>query len=170
MARIDPPAVESAVTCNIVPLLDVMFLLLLFLMVGSDMSHAEAAQLDLPKASEARTPVDAPDRRVVVLNVSHRESDACADHTAGRRCEGTAHWTYSMQGLAFGGDVLADRLAVVAEDATEPDAGIGRRLSAVTLSIRCDRVAPYGLVQDVLAACAAARIHRTEVAASMPSK
>jgi biopolymer transport protein ExbD len=149
------PAVHESVSPNVVPLLDVMFLLMIFLMLGSDMSVRETAELTLPVADAAKeTPVIRKDR-VVTLNVVRR---------------GSKEWAYSMQGNEFGEDALPARLASVAQDAYEPPESDGRRLSAVTLSIRGDREAPYGAVQAALAACASAGIHRTEVAAAMPAE
>jgi biopolymer transport protein ExbD len=147
------PAPQESVTCNVVPLLDVMFLLMIFLMLGSDMSVRETAELNLPTASEAKDQPPVQPARFVTLNVVRGAADG---------------WTFSMQGKEFDVAALPDRLAAVAQDASEPAEGNGRRLSAVTLSIRCDRAAPYGLVQSALAACGAAGIHRTEVAAAKP--
>ena len=148
------PPLQESLTCNVVPLLDVMFLLMIFLMLGSDMSVRDSAELNLPTASEAKDQPAVQPARFVTLNVVRGATDG---------------WTYSMQGKEFDVAALPDRLAAVALDATEPVEENGRRLSAVTLSIRCDRAAPYGLVQTALAACGAAGIHRTEVAASKPA-
>jgi biopolymer transport protein ExbD len=157
VARFVPPAVEESISPNVVPLLDVMFLLMIFLMLGSDMSVRETADVQLATADAAK---DAPLERVdrfVTLNVVPRAPDG---------------WTYSLQGREFDGDALVERLTAVAGDAVEPAsvADSGRPLSAVTLSIRCDRAAPYGLVQTAMAACATAGIHRLEVAAARPAE
>jgi biopolymer transport protein ExbD len=138
------------VNCNVVPLLDVMFLLLIFLMLGSDMSVRETAAVRLARASEAKPAKDRPPGRVVTLNVVPK-GDA---------------WTYSMSDREYDAAALPARLAVVAGDAMEPAAINGRALSAVTLTIRCDKDAPYSFVQDALTACASAGIYKTEVAAA----
>jgi biopolymer transport protein ExbD len=58
---------ESAVAPNLVPMVDVMFLLLLFLMVTADQSRREFEDVALPVAASARVdPPDAPGRPVVV--------------------------------------------------------------------------------------------------------
>src|SRR5262245_23824266 len=168
MARAAAPVPEESVSPNIVPLLDVMFLLLIFLMIGSDMSVRETADVALAVASEAKEPPPAQDGRSATLNVVHRDIP-CDAHTQGLPCRDSAHWAYALRGSEIEAGDLAARLALVGEDALEPDAADGRRLSAVTLSIRCDRNAPFGRVQDALVACSDAGIHRTEVAAAMPA-
>lgn len=167
MARIQTPAPQEGISCNVVPLLDVMFLLLLFLMVGSDMSHSEAAALDLPHASEAKEPETLPERQVV-LNVCHAEG-ACDAQAAGRVCGHEPHWRYVMSSKEFAVDEIAARVESVRSDALEAAGGDGRVLSAVTMTIRADRGSPFGLVQRALESCAAAGIYRTEVAARTDS-
>ncbi len=147
------PVPEESVNCNVVPLLDIMFLLLIFLMLGSDMSVRENADVHLAQASEAKETPAGRAGRVVTLNVLRR-GDA---------------WTYSMLDRDYDDASLPDRLAAVAADAPEPTPRDGRVLSAVTLSIRCDRDAPYAYVQNALSACASAGIYRTEVAAARTS-
>ncbi len=167
MARAAAPVPEESVSPNIVPLLDVMFLLLIFLMIGSDMSVRETADVALATASEAKEPPAEQSGRAATLNVVHRDV-ACAAHAEGRACRDPSHWAYQMRGKDVADDALASQLALVGQDALEP-AEDGRQLSAVTLSIRCDRNAPFGRVQDALMACSTAGIHRTEVAAAMPA-
>jgi biopolymer transport protein ExbD len=170
MARFVPPAVQESIQPNVVPLLDVMFLLLIFLMIGSDMSVRDTAELTLPKASSAQEEPAVRQGRYHTLNVRHVDGVACSLHESSRTCRDESHWTYTMLGDDFGTDVLPARLAVVAADETEPAEGPGRALSAVTIGIRCDRTAPYGLVQTALGSCAEVGIHRTEIVAALPTK
>ena len=50
MARKHGPSVKEDVTANLIPMIDIMFLLLLFFMLGADMSQRELAELVLPLA------------------------------------------------------------------------------------------------------------------------
>jgi len=145
----EAPVPEQSVSCNVVPLLDVMFLLLIFLMLGSDMSVRENADVTLAQASEAQVPKDDRPGRFVTLNVV-KKGDG---------------WTYQMVDRQYDADALPSRLAAVATDDVENAPTDGRLLSAVTLTIRCDKDAPYSFVQDALSACGAAGIWKTEVAA-----
>ena len=169
MARAAAPVPEESVSPNIVPLLDVMFLLLIFLMIGSDMSVRETAEVALATASEAKEPPAEQPGRAATLNVVHRDV-ACTTHAEGRACRDPSHWAYQMRGKDVADDALASQLALVGQDALEPAEPGDKQLSAVTLSIRCDRNAPFGRVQDALMACSTAGIHRTEVAAAMPAQ
>jgi biopolymer transport protein ExbD len=132
------------------------------------MSQRALADVPLPEADKA-VEATAVDRRVV-LNVEHRGDVPCADHAAGVRCGATSHWSYTMDGREIAPDDLGEHLAAVARDASEPGVAGVRGLSTVTLTIRADRGAPYGLVRDALEACAGAGIHRTEVAAARPAE
>src|SRR6185503_11734558 len=63
------PTVEESVAVNVVPLVDIMFLLLLFLMIGGDMSHRESTELMLPladRATEADRETSGEDRYAVI--------------------------------------------------------------------------------------------------------
>jgi len=146
------PSPEESISCNVVPLLDVMFLLLIFLMLGSDMSVRENADVTLAKASEATEPPTDRPGRFVTLNVV-KKGDG---------------WTYQMTDRQCDADALPSRLAAVATDAVESAPTDGRLLSAVTLTIRCDKDAPFAFVQDALTACSTAGIWKTEVAAERP--
>ena len=48
------PTVKEDVTCNLIPMVDIMFLLLLFFILGADMTQREQADLVLPTASEIK--------------------------------------------------------------------------------------------------------------------
>src|SRR5262245_26467949 len=97
MARAAAPVPEESVSPNIVPLLDVMFLLLIFLMIGSDMSVRETAEVALATASEAKEPPTEQSGRLATLNVVHRDV-ACTAHAESRACRDPSHWAYQMRG------------------------------------------------------------------------
>src|SRR5687767_10710962 len=79
MSKFAPPAAEESVTINVVPLVDIMFLLLLFLMIGGDMSHRESTELELPLADKAtESQRDVGEERYVVINI-HPVKDAASE-------------------------------------------------------------------------------------------
>ena len=47
------PETEESVGCNLIPMIDIMFLMLLFFMLGADMTQRELADVKLPKADQA---------------------------------------------------------------------------------------------------------------------
>ena len=134
------------------------------------MSVRETADVVLAKASAAEEQPNEASERFVTVNVVHGDGAACAKHESGLPCRDEGHWGYSVQGEDYDAFTLTERLAAVAEDAMEPADGGARRFSAVTVSIRCDRGAPYGFVQSALGSCAATGIHRTELAAARPTE
>src|SRR6185503_8562162 len=93
------PTVEESVAVNVVPLVDIMFLLLLFLMIGGDMSHRESTELMLPLADKA-TPADrdAEGKRYCVINI-HAIKDPVTD--ADRNApwyRDPANWSFAIAG------------------------------------------------------------------------
>ena len=124
---------------NITPLIDIVFLLIIFSMVVSQFTKLEVEKLDLPTAQKGQPPRAGGDGRVVV-NV-RREGGIVV---SGRR-----HSARSLAGL----------LAVEAER---------RGPRNVRVLIRSDRRTPWAAVAGILQACAARRIDRIQVAVTGP--
>jgi biopolymer transport protein ExbD len=171
MGKHAPPAPEENVAVNVVPLVDIMFLLLLFLMVGGDMSHRESAELQLPladKATEAKKDED----NYVVINV-HPIRDPSNDQdrlTQGFR--DISNWQFGISGIEYKTYwELVDKLKEVAmrklEDTPLPGTK-DKYLSAVTVTIRADKSAPYGMIQLAMQACSEALLYKIEVGAAKP--
>jgi biopolymer transport protein ExbD len=167
-ARLDPVRAEENLSCNVIPLIDIMFLLLLFLMVGADMGQREWAELVLPQAShaDASEPVSARDTRIV--NVCGVGGGAASHDPRGLR--DAAAWTYSMGGRDYTLDGLAAQLELEARERAEAGASgeTARALSRLTVLVRADRDAPYGMMQRLLTTCGELGIYRVEVAAAVP--
>src|SRR4029077_5262378 len=90
--RFKPPDVEESVACNLIPMVDIMFLLLLFFMLGADMTQREKADLVLPTASEIKgnEKVKSPEPQTIV-NIQHGPM-TCALHKSGGYCREKDHW------------------------------------------------------------------------------
>ena len=131
--------VEEDVTPNLIPMIDIMFLLLLFFMLGSDMAQRELEDVVLPKSITAK--VDPGTDRLTV-NVHHDLRVVCEDHGKRRRCHEERHWRLGIQGE----DVTA---AAALEGALRREAVAER-----PVMIRADGASPYGLAQRVMHACA----------------
>ena len=169
MARFQTPAAEESVGCNLIPMIDIMFLLLLFFMLGADMTQHELAEVVLPEADQAKKDLGA-SGPVATVNVVHRSAAECPCETfaLGGTCEKADHWTVDIHGRRYAGAALSTRLAAEAdrERETQPGAN-GRRLSARNVTIRADRSAPTGVVRDVFERCAAVGLYRVSVDAAM---
>jgi biopolymer transport protein ExbD len=178
MSKFAPPQPEESVSVNVVPLVDIMFLLLLFLMVGGDMSHRESTELELPsadRATEADRTTDAADRYVVINIHPLRELTSEADRMAEWFRE-PSNWSFAIAGQEYSDYfALVEQLSAVGATKVEeiPVAGTNppRYLSAVKVSIRADKSSPYGMIQHAMQACAAANpnpLYKIEVGAAKP--
>ena len=176
MAHKKAPVIEESISPNLIPMIDIMFLLLLFFMLGADMSQRElAGELILPEA--AKVPED--DNKKVegeehtTINIHHEVEDgsACAVNANGGICREEGHWQWSIRGKNFNKNTLKDQLAIEAamNMETEPDPVAKKVLSARNVLIRADSAAPYGDIQKVIELCGTVGIYKVEVAAARPS-
>lgn len=176
MSRFRVAKVEETITPNLIPMIDIMFLMLLFFMLGADMSQRELADVKLPKADQAQeTEKVKGEVTVTTVNVLHRMERgnvSCADYLAGKICRDETHWLYSIRAKEFTKEQIWERLKFEAnlelEDQVDPQAG--KKLSKRKIMIRADRYAPYGHIQQVLTGCALAGIYKIELTAAMPSE
>jgi len=174
MKKRKPLTVKEDVQCNLIPMVDVMFLLLLFFMLGADMSQREQADLVLPEASEIKEDKENKENEpTTTVNIQHRQKDSnfdCPVNTQGGYCRDPEHWLVVIRGQEIPRTALKDKLQVEADQSLEkdidPDAG--KILSARKVIIRADKAAPYGDVNKIIEACSAVGIYKIEVGAAMP--
>src|SRR5262245_25090100 len=104
MSKFSTPAAEESVGCNLIPMIDIMFLLLLFFMLGADMTQRELAAVVLPKADKCKeddankAKTSGPPRTTV--NVYHRPTSsafACAAHDGHAICRDDSHWLIDVR-------------------------------------------------------------------------
>jgi len=167
--------VKEDVSCNLIPMVDIMFLLLLFFMLGADMSQREAAELVLPTASEIKEDdkVKTEDPTTTV-NIQHSDAGGgkCPINASGGYCREPDHWAIVIRGREVPRPMLKDQLKVEADESLEPDVdpAAGVRLSARKIIIRADRAAPYGDVNKIIEYAGTAGIYKIEVGAAVPPK
>jgi biopolymer transport protein ExbD len=176
MRKRKPPVVKEDVTCNLIPMVDIMFLLLLFFILGADMTQREQADLVLPTASEIKEDekVKSEDPTTTV-NVQHRLDDSnfqCPINTRGDVCRVDEHWLIVIRGREVPREMLKEQLKIEADEALEADVDpiAGVRLSARKIVIRADRLAPYGDVNKIIELCGGVGIYKVEVGAAVPPK
>lgn len=164
------PPVKEDISPNLVPMIDIMFLLLLFFMLGADMAVRESADLQLPQVSKIKQDDTYGVTPTTTVNI-HRDDEAELPFlpSAGPGREGEK-WLVSVRGHDFTPDTLKTRLQQDAEENLEPDIdpAAGKRLSARILLVRADRGAPYGFVQRVIEAAGLAGLYKVEVAGAQP--
>lgn len=166
MARHRPkPHVEESVSPNLIPMIDIMFLLLLFFMLGADMGQRELEDVYLPNADAIQE--DKPDEAVdrIMVNIYHFPDVQCVLFDEGKVCRDDTHWSIAIMGRDYQPKPLLEHLRMLADEDRDPT---DPSKSNVKLMLRGDRSAPYGLVQVAIEACALAGIYKIEVGAARP--
>ena len=133
---------QREIALQVVPLIDIMFLLLLFFMLGADMSQREESVLALPRAD---VPPEAPESelRRLVANIHHDSAPApCFLHEQGGECRDASHWKRTLLGVDLTPAELERTLAGAAQDARSTPASLALR-------VRADEHAPYGMLQQL---------------------
>jgi biopolymer transport protein ExbD len=147
---------------NLIPMIDIMFLLLLFFMLGADMGHRELEDVRLPKAGQAKQekPEHGKNDRLTI-NAYHSDA-VCSSYSNQRVCRTDGHWKLALRGKDC---TEPAALASALEKNTPADAG---PLTERRVMIRADAGAPYGLAQRAMNVCASKGIYKVEVGASLP--
>jgi biopolymer transport protein ExbD len=177
--RFKGPAAEESVACNLIPMIDIMFLLLLFFMLGADMSQRELEEVELPKADQvkAEDKEKAVGTRVVNVNIFHTHNHdgyTCAKHAAHEICRDLTHWAIAIQSSIYTLETIKMELKDLAEldieegQATDPKQPNAPKLSKVEIMIRADQNAPYSYIQRVIESCAAVGLYKIAVGAAQP--
>jgi len=171
--RFAGPEAEESVACNLIPMIDIMFLLLLFFMLGADMSQRELEDVELPKADMVAQddPTFEQGEKRSNVNIFHTHTSSgftCATHAAGGICRDMAHWAIAIRSNEYTLQTIGPALKEVAQISLEDDTTGGQRLSKVEVMIRADRNAPYGFIQRVIESCGAVGLYKIAVAAARP--
>jgi len=175
MSKFAPPKVEESVACNLIPMIDIMFLLLLFFMLGADMTQRELEDVELPLADmvkeEDPNKVEGDVR--VNVNVFHTHTSSgftCPTHSTGGICRDLDHWAIAIRSNEYTLQTIAAALKEYAELSLEdPDpANGGKRLSKVEVMIRADKKAPYSYIQRVIESCGGVGLYKIAVSAARP--
>jgi len=168
---------QEDVAPNLIPMIDIMFLLLLFFMLNADLSNREMESITPPIARHATKDEPLPGSDRITVNVHHDEEQDpkkpnCPAFANGEICRNNAHWhismsgrkyEYTVEGLAKLGSALGELGKTHIEDPV-------KKISGRPLIIRADRTAPYNLVQKVLEAAMVGRIYKVEISAGLPKE
>jgi biopolymer transport protein ExbD len=140
---------------NLIPMIDIMFLLLLFFMLGADMGQRDLEAVTLPKAVQA---MEDKGRDRLTINAHHATASGCTFFQSAGRCDDQAHWR-----ITFRGEDCTDPGKLATALAQTSHLGAERRVM-----IRADARAPFGLPQRAMNVCAREGIHKIEVGAALP--
>jgi biopolymer transport protein ExbD len=173
-------AAQENIAPNLIPMVDIMFLLLLFFMLGADMGQRELEEVKLPVAADVHEDKDdAPSKKAqprVNVNVYH-DNDKCVNYKQGEGiCIEDAHWKIGIHGNSWDqngnpipnenvtGKSLHDFLSGEADlERTDPN---NLSVSDRRVMIRADAASLYGFVQKVMNACAEVGIYKVEIGAA----
>jgi biopolymer transport protein ExbD len=174
MRKREAAKAEESISPNLIPMIDIMFLLLLFFMLSADMSQRQLEEVVLPQASEVKQddPNKVEGEELVTLNIHHATDKGvdCAVYANGGVCRDASHWKWAIYGHDYTQETIGQELLDIARLHMEPvdDPVAKTKLSSVKLLIRADSAAPYGDVQKVIESCGGAKIYKVEVAAAQP--
>ena len=163
------PSIQETLAPNLIPMIDIMFLLLLFFMLGADMGQRELEEVSLPKAEQAKVePKEKTDDRLTI-NAHHRLDVSCRPYSHQEVCRQDDHWKLAVKGHDCT-DPLKLAAVLQAETGASRKADVqGRTVSDRRVMIRADASAPYALAQRAMSVCAEQGIYRIEVGAAKPA-
>ena len=148
---------STEVKMDMTPMIDIVFLLIIFFMIVTELSNLDIVQLILPVADQATIKEPVPDSRVVTVNIQIDEDDDALK--AGQIVIGGEKVTLEL---------LIDRLEFEAEDfgVFEPNpSDNSKKDSMLEVTIRADEGVNAGHIHEVYRACRENRIFRVRMAA-----
>jgi len=178
MSRHKPPPVKEDISPNVVPMIDIMFLLLLFFMLGADMSQRESVEVKLPRADQIKEDLDTDKDPVATINVHPASTTSDAVLASLAESRDPKLWVISMRGIEYSIDPAAPpdtslrtQLKIESDEYPEdaPDKEAGKVLSRKKVLIRAEGKAPFGLVQKVIETCGSVGLYKVEVAGAKPA-
>src|SRR5262245_16702445 len=154
MSRFKSIDVEENVACNLIPMIDIMFLLLLFFMLSADMSQRQIEDVKLPIAEQVKEdPKTKEGIDSLTINVVVEEGKSIV------KIAGHAYVDWA--------ELKAD-LTELARASEEPGNPAGQFYSSREIMIRADTTAQYKEVQHLIQTCSAVGFYKIEVGASKP--
>jgi biopolymer transport protein ExbD len=159
-------SVQEDLAPNLIPMVDIMFLLLLFFMLSADMGQRQLENVVLPGAKSARDDRKNEADGRLTINVFHAPNISCPTYAGRAVCREDRHWRTNVAGREF-----SDPLALAAYLKHQaPLKNPQDRVSERKVMIRVDSGAPYGLAQKAMNACAESGLYKIEVGAAVPPK
>jgi len=159
---------QESIAPNLVPMVDIVFLILLFFMLGADMGQRELEEVYLPTARDVQE--DKPDEKKgelprINVNVYHSYpgQGECPNYGPEKVCAEETHWRIGIRGHDYTPESIKDVLRNVG--VRIPVRSV-TKLSKRKLMIRADASALYGYVQKVMNSCAEVGLYKIEIGAA----
>ena len=162
---------------NMTPMIDVVFQLLIFFMLVTEVAAMEIERVYLPIATEA-VEDDQPDKDRLIINVVHDEDEECNQLKTNDRgrieltnpCYIEKHWMVRIKRETVNMEKLIQKLKIEGDtDRDPPPSSGGWGISNRPVMIRGDAGAPYKFIEKVFSACGRAKIWKIEIGATKPS-
>lgn len=176
MRRRKKTELKEDLMVNLIAMVDIMFLLLLFFMLGADMGQRELAELVLPQADQIKEdPKKMEGEVITTINIHHKYEEGgftCPINARGGVCREPDHWFYAIRGKEYTAETLKPQLLDEANELLEDDVNpeAGKRLSKRKVLIRGDMAAPYGMVNKLIEICGSVGLYKLEVGGAQPPK
>jgi biopolymer transport protein ExbD len=169
--------INAEISPNLIPMVDIMFLLLLFLMISADMGQRELEDVVLPKAIVVKE--DKPELvkdttgERLTINVYHvtqlggKTVLSCPVYERHDVCREESHWRIGIKGTDF---VDMNLLQARLEKEAAPYRGkdpTNKNISERKVMIRADASAPFGLPQKAMNVCARVGMYKIDVGAAL---
>jgi len=140
MSKRKNASVEDPISPNLIPMIDIMFLLLLFFMLGADMAARETQEMNLPEANKAKEidPNTNSTEPETIINIHHAPDGGvgCGKYDNKGVCRDKTHWKWTISGISYEPDRFKERLKILSdlspEDAPDKDAKVGKDQGPVT--------------------------------------
>jgi biopolymer transport protein ExbD len=141
---------DYEMTMNMTPMIDVVFLLIIFFMIVTDLTQQELEELVLPKADMAMKDENPPERRIII-NINRR-----------------GHYVHKRKDFGLVDDCLDQirgHLSTIVEFFPREEDGTSKQ----PVLIRADKHTEFKYIQKVLQICGeqGIRIYKIELACSV---
>lgn len=174
---------EDSVYMNVIPMVDIMFLLLLFFMLTADFGGRELEEVTLVTGQTIKEDKQEDAKGRANLNVFHTPTVKsqgpinCNDYDSDRACHDVGHWNIAIRGKRYGSVSLEQWAKDQAywhkkdkEKKSEADAKNPQVPTDLRVMVRCDKRAPFQYPQLIMEKMALAGIYKLEYGASEPPK
>lgn len=181
--RSSGPATEDSVYMNVIPMVDIMFLLLLFFMLTADFGSRELEKVKLAEGKTIKEDKQEEAKNRLNVNVFHTITTkdngtvSCVDFDSEKPCQDIGHWNVAIRGRRYGSKQLEEWAKYQAkihkkekEKKTDAEAENPQVPTDLRVMIRCDTRAPFKFPQLLMEKLATAGIYKLEYGAAEMQK
>lgn len=146
---------------NLTPLVDCSFMLLLFMVIGADMSVKQVEMISLPYVPDVKE--EKKDEEELIINIVHVYPACSAFQSNTQVCENLQHWNYSLAGCKYKVENIGMMEGKIKAYAQVHKQSKESSISEAAVLIRADKRTPYILVQQAYQLVAKQGIYKVKV-------